>query len=247
MSTSFVPARRGPAVIGLTAVLVLALTACGDDDTSTGGAAGQADAASLTVGDVWARTSAAGQTDGAAYMVITGGDVDDRLVGVSVDASVACAAQIHETVSVDDADDGDDAMPADDSTEPGQGTDASGGGGCPDSGMGDMSGTGSTTVADEGQDGDDGDGTATTTAEDLDDDTSDVDDGGMADGMGAMTMREVESIDVPAGASVALEPGGYHVMLLGLDAPLEAGDTFAIELDFEEAGTRTVTAEVRDR
>lgn len=74
------------------------------------------------------------------------------------------------------------------------------------------------------------------------------DDGGMDEGGmgGEMEMREVESIELPAGEMVALKPGGYHVMLIDLVAPLEAGQTFELTLSFEVAGERTVTVTVRD-
>ena len=63
---------------------------------------------------------------------------------------------------------------------------------------------------------------------------------------GMMTMSMVPSIHVPANGSVSLEPGGYHVMLMNLAAPLEAGQTFEITLEFETAGEKTVTVEVRE-
>ena len=59
--------------------------------------------------------------------------------------------------------------------------------------------------------------------------------GGDDMGMGGMTMREVARIPLPAGEAVTLEPGGYHVMLLELAAPLTAGQTFPVTLTFEEA------------
>jgi len=61
-----------------------------------------------------------------------------------------------------------------------------------------------------------------------------------------MGMREVEEIPVPAGETVTLEPGGYHVMLKDLAKPLEKGTTFELTLKFEKAGTIVVEAEVRD-
>lgn len=66
------------------------------------------------------------------------------------------------------------------------------------------------------------------------------------EGMGEMRMQEVESIDLPAGETVILEPGGYHVMLLDLAEPLELGETFELTLTFATAGDQTVTVEVRD-
>ncbi|MBK9180270.1 MAG: copper chaperone PCu(A)C [Acidimicrobiales bacterium] len=65
-------------------------------------------------------------------------------------------------------------------------------------------------------------------------------------GMGEMTMRPVESIALPAGEPVALEPGGYHVMLLDLASPLEVGETFDVTLTFETGGEQTVSVEVRE-
>lgn len=70
------------------------------------------------------------------------------------------------------------------------------------------------------------------------------DDDGMGGGM--MEMRPVDRIEVPAGDTVVLEPGGYHVMLLELAAPLQAGDTVEVTLSFEESGEQVVTADVRD-
>jgi copper(I)-binding protein len=61
-----------------------------------------------------------------------------------------------------------------------------------------------------------------------------------------MEMRPVDRISIPAGQSVALAPGGYHVMLLDLAAPLELGRQIAVTLTFERAGAMTVTATVRE-
>ena len=69
---------------------------------------------------------------------------------------------------------------------------------------------------------------------------------GEGEGMGAMTMQEVGVIDLPAGETVSLEPGGYHIMLMQLPAPFETGQTFEVTLSFENAGTKTYTVEVRD-
>jgi copper(I)-binding protein len=63
----------------------------------------------------------------------------------------------------------------------------------------------------------------------------------------AMAMQQVEAIELPAGQTVSLEPGGYHVMLLELAEPLEAGETFELTLDFERAGDVVVVIEVRDQ
>jgi copper(I)-binding protein len=61
-----------------------------------------------------------------------------------------------------------------------------------------------------------------------------------------MEMKPVDKIDIPAGGTVELKPGGYHVMLLDVQKTLNPGDTFDVTLTFEKAGTQTVTAEVRE-
>ena len=67
------------------------------------------------------------------------------------------------------------------------------------------------------------------------------------DGMsGQMSMREVSSVMIPADTTVQLMPGGYHIMLFDLVAPLELGQTFEVTLNFANAGEILVTAEVRD-
>jgi len=63
---------------------------------------------------------------------------------------------------------------------------------------------------------------------------------------GAMMMGQVSAIDVPSEGSVALEPGGFHIMLMELVEPLTDGATFEMELTFENAGAITVEVEVRD-
>ena len=58
---------------------------------------------------------------------------------------------------------------------------------------------------------------------------------------GVMKMRPVEGgIDLPAGQTIYLGPGGYHVMLIGLNAPLTAGSIFEITLVFQNAGEKTI-------
>jgi len=65
-------------------------------------------------------------------------------------------------------------------------------------------------------------------------------------GSGEMVMQEVESIAIPAGEAVELKPGGYHVMLIDLVAPLEIGQEFDVVLTFANAGEVTVTVVVAD-
>lgn len=59
-----------------------------------------------------------------------------------------------------------------------------------------------------------------------------------------MKMRAVPSLDLPAGKPVELKPGGFHVMLMDLKKPLNAGDTVPITLVVESAGQRE-TVEVK--
>lgn len=61
-----------------------------------------------------------------------------------------------------------------------------------------------------------------------------------------MVMREVDGIDLVAGEMLMLKPGGYHVMIIDLVAPLETGQTFDVTLTFEKAGDVVVPVEVRD-
>ena len=51
-----------------------------------------------------------------------------------------------------------------------------------------------------------------------------------------MRMRHVEAIQVPAGQTVTLRPGGLHLMLVGLSRPLREGETVPVTLRFERAG-----------
>jgi len=62
---------------------------------------------------------------------------------------------------------------------------------------------------------------------------------------GTMRMVPVERIPLPAGAWVALSPGGYHIMLVDLKQELGPGDEVRLELRFEKAGTVTITVPVR--
>lgn len=65
-------------------------------------------------------------------------------------------------------------------------------------------------------------------------------------GMGEMTMQPIDALELPAGETVVLEPGGYHIMLIDLVAPLETGQEIEVTLTFENAGERTISVPVRD-
>ncbi|SDG51674.1 copper chaperone PCu(A)C [Alloyangia pacifica] len=53
-----------------------------------------------------------------------------------------------------------------------------------------------------------------------------------------MKMRALpDGLVIPAGETVELKPGGYHLMLMGLKQPLVMGESVTISLTFEKAGT----------
>jgi copper(I)-binding protein len=62
---------------------------------------------------------------------------------------------------------------------------------------------------------------------------------------GVMQMRPVAGLPVTKDAPIALSPGGFHLMLMGLKDGLKLGQTFPVTLRFEKAGpvTTTVTVE----
>lgn len=64
---------------------------------------------------------------------------------------------------------------------------------------------------------------------------------------GVMKMvPQLDGFEIPAGGSVELKPGGKHVMLIGLVAPLEVGKPFSLTLSFDNGTTLEVTVPVMD-
>lgn len=61
---------------------------------------------------------------------------------------------------------------------------------------------------------------------------------------GVLKMRAVPSMVLEPGKPVAFQPGGYHVMLMGLKSPLKLGDSFPLTLTFEHAAPITVMTTV---
>lgn len=62
---------------------------------------------------------------------------------------------------------------------------------------------------------------------------------------GVMQMRQVEGgIPIPASGTQMLQPGSYHVMFMGLAAPLKEGTTFPLTLTFKSGTEVTVDVEV---
>ena len=59
---------------------------------------------------------------------------------------------------------------------------------------------------------------------------------------GVMKMRQIDGgIAIPAGKTIQLAPGGLHVMLIGLKAPLNADENYQVTLVFEKAGKVELT------
>jgi copper(I)-binding protein len=145
--------RRAVAV-ALSLVALFPLAGCGGGSTAERAPA---------VSRAWARVSAPGQTTGAVYFELETGD-DDVLLAVTVPASVADHAEIHEE---------------------------------------------------------------------------------LADEQGRMTMRELtDGLELAGGETTRFEPGGLHVMLVDLAAPLVDGAGFDVTFEFERADPVTVAVRV---
>lgn len=60
-----------------------------------------------------------------------------------------------------------------------------------------------------------------------------------------MKMRQIAALPLPAGKAVALKPGGYHIMLMDLKAPVQAGQQVPLSLVLEDASGKRQTLEVK--
>ena len=60
-----------------------------------------------------------------------------------------------------------------------------------------------------------------------------------------MKMRAVDALPLPAGQTVALKPGSYHVMLMGLKAPIKAGETVPLTLTVEGEDKQRTAVEIK--
>ncbi len=205
--------------VAVLASLALPLAACGNDSSDDASDAAPS-AESVTVSNPWARPADAG-ANSAVYMELTGGDVTDSLVEASVSTGVASEAQLHQTMTGDsgtgDSDSGN-------SMSPSMSTDSMSGASMTHDTSTDSSGTDNSGTGDSGSEG-------PVYAD---------------DGNDMMSMEPVESIQVPAGETVHLEPGGYHIMMVELAKDLEVGDTFDMTLTFENSGEQTISVEVTD-
>lgn len=75
-------------------------------------------------------------------------------------------------------------------------------------------------------------------------DMAELHESAMKDGMA--TMGGAAGLEIPPGGTVELKPGGYHIMLMGLKAPLKKGGMVMLKLKFEHAGLVEVMAPVGD-
>ena len=66
------------------------------------------------------------------------------------------------------------------------------------------------------------------------------------DDQGVMRMRPLGMLALAPGQKVTLRPAGRHVMLMGLKAPLQAGETLPLRLIFQRAGTITLSVPIRN-
>ncbi|RVU31128.1 copper chaperone PCu(A)C [Neptunomonas marina] len=62
---------------------------------------------------------------------------------------------------------------------------------------------------------------------------------------GVMRMRQVKEITIPANGMTNLQPGGYHVMFIGLNRDLPEGKSVDVTLQFSDNSSQTVTLPVK--
>jgi copper(I)-binding protein len=157
--------RVGALLAGYVAVLA----ACGTSP---------ANVAELSASGAWARATPVGATNGVVYLQVTS-PTDGALASVSVPASVAAGAELHET----------------------------------------MGAAGASPMANMPQ---------------------------MGNGTNTMTMAPLDSVALPADSPVVFEPGGKHIMLVDLTAPLEVGQTFTLTLTLADGTILPVDVVVAD-
>lgn len=62
---------------------------------------------------------------------------------------------------------------------------------------------------------------------------------------GVTAMKPVEKFDVHSGKTLSFEPGGRHIMLIGLNSPLQDGETITLQLEFADGEKLDVSLTVR--
>lgn len=60
-----------------------------------------------------------------------------------------------------------------------------------------------------------------------------------------MRMRQISNLDLPAGQTVMLKPGGYHIMFFDLKQPVKEGDVIPLTLTFEDKDKKRETLELQ--
>lgn len=60
-----------------------------------------------------------------------------------------------------------------------------------------------------------------------------------------MKMRQIPGLDLAAGRTMELKPGGYHVMLMDLKQPMKGGDTVPLTLVFEDAAGKRFSQDIQ--
>ncbi|SIS59815.1 copper chaperone PCu(A)C [Neptunomonas antarctica] len=63
---------------------------------------------------------------------------------------------------------------------------------------------------------------------------------------GIMRMRKINDIKVPAGKIISLQPGGMHIMLIGLTRNLNIGDNIGLSLEFSDGTQQSLEIPVKD-
>jgi len=64
---------------------------------------------------------------------------------------------------------------------------------------------------------------------------------------GTAMMMPASALPIPAGGQIAFGPGGYHLMILGLKAPLQDGAVQSLTLKFQHAGAVVAPFQVKAR
>lgn len=64
---------------------------------------------------------------------------------------------------------------------------------------------------------------------------------------GILSMVEADNTTIPANGKLVLQPGGYHLMLMGLKKPLTEGDSITINFQFEKSGLVKIDFPVRKK
>ncbi len=62
---------------------------------------------------------------------------------------------------------------------------------------------------------------------------------------GVMQMRRIPQVTLLGHDQVTLKPGGLHIMLIGLNKPLQAGETIDLQLDFSDGSSQQLTVPVQ--